>query len=118
MLAEHLLMVTRTFHLLRIRPATLLLKLWRPLVGVAAMSAVLWSTGLGWAPAPVTAGAAAELLAEGVGLGALTYGLVVLVLWFAAGRPSGPETDLIGLVWRTGASLGKRRGLRFAFRNG
>jgi len=73
---------------------------WRPLLGAAAMAAVLVETGLGWSDDPGVSG----LLAAVVGGGAV-YGLVVLASWLLAGRPAGPETDLLTLL---------RRGVRTA----
>ncbi len=85
----------RRFHL---GYRVLLRRVWRILLAAAIMTAVLCWTGFGW---HATAGSglrlAAQLLAAS-GLGALVYGLALLLLWQACGRPQGAEADLLGAL--------------------
>lgn len=99
-LAEHVVLVQRALVLLRLPPAALLARLWRPTLAAGLMAVLLWGTGLGWAPPPGTAGSAALLLAQGAALGALAYALALFALWALSGRPPGAETDLLGLLHR------------------
>jgi O-antigen/teichoic acid export membrane protein len=80
---------------LGLRSRAFLGAVWRPLVSAAVMYA---SVRL-WGPGPV-AGAASSVdaivpLISCVALGAATYTLVMLLLWLAAGRPSGAETWML-----------------------
>jgi lipopolysaccharide exporter len=70
-------------------------RIWRPILAAAAMAAVLSGTGLGWTddPSPI-------LLAEAVVTGAGVYAAVLLGGWTLAGRPEGPETDVLTLLRR------------------
>ena len=78
----------------------------RIMISSAAAAAVLYLSGLGWAPSPAATlwalaqGAAAGLLAM-----AVFYG-VQWALWRLAGRPEGPEAKMIALA---GDFLGSRR---------
>ncbi len=70
-------------------------RVWRGVLATAVMAAVLAWTGLGWqvdpnGPVLALAGAAAA--------GALTYGVALAGLWWAAGRPEGPERDIATLA--------------------
>lgn len=71
----------------------LLRQIWRPAVATAAMSAVLWTTGLGWVP--LGDGTAAIRVAESVAVGGMVFGLSLLAVWLTAGRPAGAEADLL-----------------------
>jgi hypothetical protein len=44
---------------------------------------------------------APPLLVAAVGLGAAVYLIVLAALWLLAGRPEGPEADLLALLRRT-----------------
>ena len=61
----------------------------RPLAASAIMVAAVWSLPLGGVPLAV------ERLAISVAVGALVFTLVLLGLWMAAGRPDGPERDIL-----------------------
>ncbi|MGG5886964.1 oligosaccharide flippase family protein [Falsiroseomonas sp. HC035] len=100
LLAEHVVLVARTLGLLRMNPMRLLARLWRPAMASAAMAALLWQSGLGWAAAPAGAGPATGLLLAGMGLGAASYAVVLVALWAVSGRPDGAEADLLGLLRR------------------
>jgi lysylphosphatidylglycerol synthetase-like protein (DUF2156 family) len=39
------------------------------------------------------------------GSGAIVYTVVLLGLWLASGRPTGPETDVLELIKRASSSL-------------
>jgi O-antigen/teichoic acid export membrane protein len=81
--------------------------IWRSLAATIAMAAALVATGLGWQPA----GAAPPIpaLLEGIALGAATYAAALLLLWLAAGRPAGAETDLLGMMKRVLRHVPTRR---------
>ncbi len=97
---EQALYVAAMFRSFGLRFADLLADIWRPLLGVAAMAAVLVASGMGW-----SGGAASPLrlvgrLASSCTLGAAVYVGVVLILWSLAGRPAGAELDLLELASR------------------
>lgn len=73
----------------------LLPQMWRCLLATAVMAGVLWAAGLGWQQT------SAPLLAAAVALGAVAYGAALAGLWLLAGRPAGPETDLLALAGRS-----------------
>ena len=93
--AENLLLVSSGLRITGADPRRLLGGLWRPLIAGGAMALLLWSMGLGWAPPVAGFGPAIGSLATSVSTGFLTYVSVLVALWFAAGRPSGAETDLV-----------------------
>jgi hypothetical protein len=62
------------------------------------MAVVLWQTGLGW-----TDTSGPLVLAEAVTVGAVTYGLALMGIWMAVGRPAGAERDMIAMVRRSAA---------------
>ncbi len=72
--------------------------MWRCVVATGAMAAALAVTGLGWRDIGVLAMGGAILV------GAAVYALVLMALWLAAGRPAGPEADMLGLVRRSGSA--------------
>lgn len=67
--------------------------IWRPALATAAMALVLYGGGAGWADNPDPRG-----LIQAVIGGSLTYGAVLAGTWMLAGRPSGPETDVMTLL--------------------
>jgi O-antigen/teichoic acid export membrane protein len=106
---ENTTYVVGTFRRFGLRPTDLLRSIWRCLLATAAMAAVLYLSGLGWHAA---AGSGAELawtLIAAVATGAATYALVLAVLWLAAGRPAGAESDLAGMLGEHLGRLGARR---------
>ncbi|MBU8536735.1 oligosaccharide flippase family protein [Falsiroseomonas tokyonensis] len=108
-LAEHMVLVQRALSLLRLSFARLLRQLWRPALATAAMAALLWTSGLGWAGAPDAPGRAALRLLEGVALGSVSYLALLVTLWLLSGRPTGAEADLLALVRRMLGRLGQLR---------
>jgi lipopolysaccharide exporter len=93
----YVLLAIRNFAL---RPGDLLRHTWRCLLATAVMAAVLLYTDLGQHTAAPEAGALAQQLAVAVAVGVVTYGVVLLAAWLAAGRPPGAETDFLMLARR------------------
>ncbi len=89
-------------------PAKLLImRVWRLVVGVGAMAAVLSACGLGWQPVSASATDAVAQLSLAVPLGGVVYAGTVFSLWFLCGRPDGAEADGVALMVRW--TLGRRR---------
>ena len=84
-------------HCLGIRARELFGALWRPVLGSAVMAVAVWAT-LSVLPDADSVPTAALLLAAGVVVGALSYSLMVLGLWWASGRPAGAERWLLDRV--------------------
>jgi O-antigen/teichoic acid export membrane protein len=68
--------------------------LWRPFAGSAVMAAAV-SAGLSAFPAATSAPAALVQLLGSMAIGASSYGLAALALWWTSGRPDGAERWLI-----------------------
>lgn len=88
---------------------------WRGVAATIVMAVVLCGTGLGWIAIAGGSATLAIRLFEAVGLGAVVYSLVLVLLWLLSGRPNGGEADLFRLALRTfkGAAA-FRRGRRLA----
>jgi O-antigen/teichoic acid export membrane protein len=84
-----------------VSPGGLLRSVWRSLLGTGTMAVALIWLGLGFAPAEDAF--LRHLLTSAVA-GAAIYATVVALAWTAAGRPDGPERDLITL----GAAIARR----------
>jgi O-antigen/teichoic acid export membrane protein len=85
---------------LRIRVLAVLASVFRPLMAVACMAAILAWSGLGWSNWD---GGGAELglnLASAAGLGAIVYCATLTGLWFVMGWPAGAEADLLSVIDR------------------
>jgi lipopolysaccharide exporter len=82
----------RRFH---VDAATLIGRVWRPVLAASAMAALLAAGGLAWSDDNGPA-----VLLEAVAVGTATYGAVLLGSWLAAGRPIGAETDVLALLRR------------------
>lgn len=80
--------------------------LWRSVLGVVVMGGVLVWLGLGLAPAPV---APVREMLGATAVGAAIYVLATGLTWLAAGRPDGPERDLLALA---GGIVHRLRGWR------
>jgi len=93
------------FRRFAIPPGALLHRTWRCLLATLVMAALLVLTGYGWEPGtPGTTYSVSHLLIAS-GLGACIYTAVLLSLWFASGRPIGPETDVLELLRRAAARI-------------
>jgi lipopolysaccharide exporter len=78
-----------------VRPANLARALWRSVLGVVVMGGALIWLGLGLVPAPA---APWRQMLGTAAAGAAIYVLVTGLAWLAAGRPDGPERDLLALA--------------------
>ncbi len=75
--------------------ADLMPQVWRCVLATAAMAGAMWMAGLGWRAMGVI------WLPVAILLGAAVYGLALLGLWALAGRPAGPEADMLALLRRS-----------------
>ncbi len=75
----------------------------RPVIAVVAMSACVHAAAVAALP-PVA------LLAVKIVVGAVAYGLAILLLWQLAGRPAGAESYLLGKLAEARRRGGDRRG--------
>jgi len=69
-------------------------QIWRVVLATAVMAGALWGTGLGWRDMGI------PLMVVAILLGVIVYGAALALLWFMAGRPPGPETDVLALAAR------------------
>jgi O-antigen/teichoic acid export membrane protein len=95
--ACYLVLMSRLYGL---RWQALLGDIWRCFAATAAMALALWGAGLGWAPLDAGAATALADLLCAVPLGAAVYLAVLLGLWLAMRRPSGPEADWLRMASR------------------
>ena len=98
---EHAACVILAFRHFRFRWRDLAAHVWRPVLASAAMAIALSVAGVGWTALPPDGTGAALSLTVAIALGIATYGVVLLAVWLACGRPDGAETDLAGLIRRT-----------------
>jgi O-antigen/teichoic acid export membrane protein len=93
---EQVLTVATALRRFRVGVFPIIRSIWRPVLAAASMAAVLTATGLGWRddPDPVR-------MIEAVAIGGLVYAGVLMAGWTLAGRPAGPETDVLALLRRT-----------------
>jgi O-antigen/teichoic acid export membrane protein len=94
-LLEQLLTVATALRRFHVDVGMMVLQVWRPALAAAAMAAVLAGTGLGWSDS-----SGVPALIEAVTSGATIYTAVLLASWLFAGRPDGPETDILALLRR------------------
>lgn len=100
MLLEHSLFVAAAFRRFGLSPTDLVWRIWRPAAAVAAMTAVLAGTGLGWAAVPGDAWHVALVLTGSASLGVAAYGTVLLALWSLSRKPAGAEADALEMTRR------------------
>jgi lipopolysaccharide exporter len=81
---------------LRIRFRSFISQIVRPLLAACAMTIGVLATEAWHA----LDGSAAETLIVRALVGAITYAIVLLVTWIAAGQPDGPEADIVRVVRR------------------
>ena len=64
----------------------------RPAIATLAMTGVLWQLGMAWTPSSGTDafGCGMDAVTRS-SIGALCYGVVLIVVWFGAGCPDGAE---------------------------
>lgn len=93
------------FHRFAIPAGALLRRSWRCLFATLMMAAVLVATGYGWEPGTGVITYSMNHLFVASGLGACIYAVALLGLWFASGRPIGPETDVLELMRRACARI-------------
>lgn len=98
MAMENLTLVALTLRLLQLHVTRLLAAVARPILATLAMVLVTWGSGLGWAGVPPTTTAAVWVMAGGIATGVASYTAALVGLWLAAGRPDGPESDVLGLL--------------------
>jgi lipopolysaccharide exporter len=94
-LLEQALTVATALRCFHVSANALARCIWRPVSAASAMAAVVSVTGLGWTDDPDPA-----RLIEAVIAGSVIYGAVLSGTWALAGRPSGPETDVLALLRR------------------
>ena len=113
--AEAALMLVIARQSVGVQLRKLMAQAWRPLAACSVMTGALWATGLGWTamPADQTWADSAMALAGGCFGGTVAYGSTLALLWYAQGRPQGPEDDILGALAKAATRLrgGLRRGL-------
>ena len=67
--------------------------------------------GVGWVPAAASTAGLLRALAVGVTSGAATYTIVLLVAWWAVGRPRGAEAYMLDMLQQLVRPLGQRWGV-------
>jgi lipopolysaccharide exporter len=108
---EEILFLVVTFRHFRLSPIDLLASVWRCMLAAAAMAAVLVWEGVGWVPAAASTAGLLRALAVGVTSGAATYTIVLLVAWWAVGRPRGAEAYMLDMLQQLVRPLGQRWGV-------
>jgi lipopolysaccharide exporter len=93
MAVEQALTVATALRRFRVDAGTMIRRVWRPVFATAAMATMMAATGIGWSDDPNIL-----ILLEAVAVGATTYAAVLLTSWILAGRPAGPETDVLALL--------------------
>jgi lipopolysaccharide exporter len=93
---EQALTVATTMRRFQISGRAIARRIWRPALAAAAMALALYGGGAGW-----TDNFAPKGLIQAVIFGSFTYGVVLAGTWMLAGRPFGPETDVLALLRHT-----------------
>jgi lipopolysaccharide exporter len=93
MALEQALTVATALRRFRVEAGAMIRRVWRPVFATAAMATMMAATGIGWSDDPD-----GLILLEAVAVGAATYAAVLLTSWILAGRPAGPETDVLALL--------------------
>ncbi|MEJ2629715.1 MAG: lipopolysaccharide biosynthesis protein [Acidihalobacter sp.] len=99
-IANGLVYFVVTMSRLQISWRVLLSRVWRSFVAAMLMTAALNAAGFGWFDLHTTSNGwpLAWQLCEIIALGTVTYSSSLLVLWLLAGRPDGPERELLNCV--------------------
>jgi lipopolysaccharide exporter len=93
MALEQVLTVATALRRFRVDARAMIRRVWRPLFATVTMATMMAATGIGWSDDPNL-----FILLEAVAVGATTYAAVLLTSWILAGRPAGPETDVLALL--------------------
>jgi O-antigen/teichoic acid export membrane protein len=104
-LTEQAIYAGIAFRKFAISPGALLRRVWRCLLATLAMVGYLLLFGYGWESATPRLAYNVSHLFVASGSGAIVYTVVLLGLWLASGRPTGPETDVLELIKRASSSL-------------
>lgn len=81
--------------------------LWRSVIACMSMSWFLFASGLAWNDAGGLDSILAIHLLKTISLGAGIYVVTLLGLWYAAGRPIGPESDVLSLACQLRCGAGR-----------
>jgi len=100
--AEQILMSALAYRRYGLSLREILGRLWRIIGASIAMTVALVATGLGWGAAESDP-LGATLLAAATGTA--VYGVSLLALWLACGRPRGAEADFLMLLCRSWARV-------------
>lgn len=103
-----------TFRRFSFRPLDLLSRIWRCLVASLAMAVFLAASGLGWVNNQPNFLVDLMQLLTASATGATVYTVVLLCLWFASGKPNGPEMDVLELIKRATSGIQGRISRRAA----
>ena len=95
MFLEYGIYLVLTCRRFRIGGRAFLSRIWRTLAATAVMAAALYAVGLGFVARPGPAWLQLAVLGGASALGFAIYVAALAVLWFAAGRPRGAESDLL-----------------------
>ena len=99
LLSDQTLFLWRTLGPLGITVMDLLARVWRAVLATLAMVACLTLLGMAWTPGGEgSAFLQARDLLTRCAAGALVYGAVLTLLWFAAGRPEGAERQFLTMA--------------------
>ena len=104
-LAEQAVMLILTMRRFGVRTVQLVSALGRTVLACGAMMATMAVTGFGFQPVPDQV---PQALAGSVAFGAAVYAVALGSLWLLAGRPDGPERDLLTIAERLTGQLRKR----------
>lgn len=104
-LIEHAIYTGIAFRKFAIRPGALLRRVWRCLSATSAMAVYLVLSGYGWESGAPRLGYSVTHLFVASASGAIVYTIVLLGLWLASGRPTGPETDVLAMIKRACSRL-------------
>ncbi len=97
-LLQDAIYVAVTFRHTGLRLRDLALNLWRPMLAAGVMAVVVLEAGLDQPVDDVGVFWSGLHLAWAVLVGAVVYGVTLLLAWLAAGRPRGAETYVLDLV--------------------
>ncbi len=97
LLLEHIWFLVVVFRRFGFSVINFLHQIWRSVLSGWLMAMVLFGTGFGWTPVAGETSELVRILIEIATLGAATYIVAILTLWWMSGRPSGPEADMLAV---------------------